>query len=63
LFSFSGVLWSTGGDSHLQPGDVGVMKLESWEAEDHFVYGCDDEKGKAFLVHGFHSEGEWCCDM
>ena len=31
------------------------MTLEPRKAE--------DEEWKAFLVHGSHGEGEWCCDV
>ena len=40
------------------------MKLDPGRPEDDVVYVySDDEEGKAFLVHGFHGEGEWCCDV
>ena len=39
------------------------MKLEPQEGEVDLVCGCGDDEGKAFLVLGFHGEGERCCDV
>ena len=39
------------------------MTLEPQKAENYFVYRSSDEEGKAFLVHGSHGEGVWCCDV
>ena len=40
------------------------MKLEPQVAEDDFMYSSGgDSEWRTFLVRGYHSEEEWCCDV